>query len=96
MSITEDSHWLEAELEQSKRNLHEDLSQIASKLHQTRDRLKPTSVIREKLLPALGVALLFGLLLGYWEVPLEDIGKPVAGTMLTTVGKQIAARAIRG
>ena len=41
-------------------------------------------------------ALLFGLLLGYWDVPFEDIGKLVARMMLITAGKQIAARAIRG
>jgi hypothetical protein len=34
--------------------------------------------------------------LGYWDVPLEDIGKPVARTMLATVGRQIAVHAIKG
>jgi hypothetical protein len=96
MSITEETHWLEAELEQTKRNLQDNLWQIASKLHQTRDRLKLTSVVQEKLLPALGASLLFGLLLGYWDIPFEDVGKPVARAMLTTAGKQIAARVIRG
>jgi hypothetical protein len=96
MSITEDTHWLEAELEQSKLNLHEDLSAIASKLHHARDRLKPTSMVREQPLLALGGAMLFGLLLAYWDVPFEDIGKPIARTMLTTAGKQLAAQAIRG
>jgi len=51
-------------------------------------------VIREKPLPLLG--LLFGFLLGYWDVPFQDIGKPLALTMLTAAGKQLAARAIRG
>ncbi len=32
MSITEETHWLEADLEHSKQNLQEDFSQIASKL----------------------------------------------------------------
>ena len=94
MSITEETHWLEADLEHSKQNLQEDFSQIASKLRQTRARLKPTNVIREKPLPLLG--LLFGFLLGYWDVPFQDIGKPLALTMLTAAGKQLAARAIRG
>jgi hypothetical protein len=96
MSITEDTHWLEAELQQSKLNLHEDLLGIASKLHHARDRLKPTGIVREQPLLALSGALLFGLLLAYWDVPFEDIGKPVARMMLTTAGKQLAVRAIRG
>jgi len=44
----------------------------------------------------LSVGLLLGFAFGYWDVPFEDIGKPVARTMLTTVGKQIAVRAIKG
>jgi hypothetical protein len=51
MSITEETHWLEADLEHSKQNLQEDFSQIASKLRQTRARLKQTNVIREKPSP---------------------------------------------
>jgi len=44
----------------------------------------------------LSVGLLLGFAFGYWDVLFEDIGKPVARTMLTTVGKQIAVRAIKG
>ncbi len=96
MSITEETHWLEAELERCKRDLQDDLSQIENKLHQTRARLRPTTFIGEKALMVLSVGLLLGFAFGYWDVPFEDIGKPVARTMLTTVGKQIAVRAIKG
>lgn len=96
MSIAEDTHWLEAELERSKQDLQEDLSQIENKLHQTRARLRPTTFISEQALLVLSVSFALGFILGYWDVPFEDIGKPVARTMLTTVGRQIAVRAIKG
>jgi hypothetical protein len=96
MSTTEETHWLEAELERCKQDLQEDLSQIENKLHRTRARLRPATFIGEKALLVLSASIALGFLLGYWDVPFEDIGKPVARTMLTTVGKQIAVRAIKG
>jgi hypothetical protein len=96
MSVTEDTHWFEAELEQSKQKLHEDLAQMATKLHQTRIRLRPNNVLGVKPLPLMGIGVLFGLLLGYWNVPFQDIGQPLARAMLITAGKQITVRAIRG
>jgi hypothetical protein len=95
MSVTKNTHWFEAELEQSKRNLHEDLAQMATRLHQTRVRLMPKSSLGAKPLPLLGIGLLSGLLLGYWNIPFQDIGQPIARAMLVTAGKQIAVRAIR-
>ena len=96
MSTNEETQWLEAELERCKQDLHQDLSQIENKLHQTRARLRPATFIGEKTLLALSLSFAFGFVLGYWEVPFEDIGKPVARTLAATVGKQIAVHAIKG
>jgi hypothetical protein len=96
MSTSEETHWLEAELERSKQDLHQDLSQLENKLHQTRARLRPATFIEEKALLVLSLSFALGFVLGYWNVPIEDIGKPVARTMATTVGRQIAVRAIKG
>jgi hypothetical protein len=96
MSTSEETHWLEAELERCKQDLHQDLSQLENKLHQTRARLRPTTFIGEKALLVLSLSFALGFVLGYWDVPIEDIGKPVARTMATTVGRQIAVRAIKG
>jgi hypothetical protein len=96
MSTGEETHRLEAELQRSKQDLQHDLSQIENKLNQTRARLRPTTFIGEKALLVLSVSCALGFVLGYWDVPLEDIGQPVARTMAATVGKQIVVRAIRG
>lgn len=96
MSDTEDTHWFEAELQQSKQKLQEDLAQMATRLHQTRVRLRPNSLLGVKPLPLMGIGVLFGLLLGYWNVSFQDIGQPLARAMLVTAGKQIIVRAIRG
>lgn len=96
MSTSEETHWLEAELERSKLDLQEDLSQIGNRLHRTRAGLRPTTFLAERALLALGVSFALGFVLGYWDVPIKDIGKPVARTLATAVGKQIAVRAIKG
>jgi hypothetical protein len=96
MSTTEETHQCELELELSKHDFHEDLSQIGQKFHETRVRLSPTHVIGEKSLLISALGLLVGFVLGYRNLPLGDIGKPLARTMLTMVAKQIAARAIGG
>ena len=96
MSTSEETQSLEAELERCKQDLHQDLSQIENKLHQTRARLRPSAFIGEKALPVLSLSFALGFVLGYWDVPIKDIGKPVARTMAATVGKQIAMHAING
>jgi hypothetical protein len=96
MSVNEETHWLEAELERSKHDLQEDLTQIENKLQRTRTRLRPSTFLGDNALIILSISFAVGFALGYWDVPIRDIGKPVARTMLTTVGRQLAVRAIRG
>jgi hypothetical protein len=96
MGTSEETHWLEAELERCKHDPQEDLSQIENKLQQTRARLRPTTFLGERALMVLGVSFALGFALGYWDVPIGDIGTPIARTMLTTVGTQLAVRAIKG
>jgi hypothetical protein len=96
MNATEETGLLEAELERCKQDLQEDLLLIETKLHRTRVRFRPAHFIGEKALFAVCASLLLGFVLAYWDIPFEDIGKPVARTMLTTVGRQMAVRALRG
>ena len=93
---TEETHQCEIDLELSQHDFREDLSQIRQKLHETRVRVSPTHIIGEKSLLISALGLLVGFVLGYRNLPLGDIGKPLARTMLTMVAKQIAARAIGG
>jgi hypothetical protein len=96
MSTSEETHWLEAELEKYKQDLQQDLTQIENKLHRTRERLRPATFIEEKIFLALSISFALGFVLGYWDVPIRDVGKPVARTLAATVGKQIAVHAIKG
>jgi hypothetical protein len=96
MSTSEETHWLEAELERCKLDLHDDLSRIEHKLQLARARLRPTTFMRDRALLVLGISLTVGFAFGFWDVPLGEIGQPLARTMLSTVGKQIAVRAIKG
>jgi hypothetical protein len=65
MSTNEETHQCEIDLELSKHDLQEDVSQIGQKLHETRVRLSPTHVIGEKPLLILALGLLVGVVLGY-------------------------------
>jgi hypothetical protein len=78
MSIAEDTHRLQTEIERAKRDLQDSLSGIGNKLHQTRDRLVAVSFVRGRPFLTLGAAFVFGVLLGYWDVPFEEVGKPMA------------------
>lgn len=96
MSTSQETHWLEAELERSRHDLQQDLSHIEHKLQQTRARLRPTTFVTDKALILLSVSCALGFAIGYWNVPIGDISEPVARTMLTTVGRQLVVRAIKG
>ncbi len=96
MSTSEETHQYEIELELSKHDFQEDLSQVGQKLHETRVRLSPTHVIGEKPLLISVLGLLGGFVLGYRDLPFGDMGKPRAHTKLTRVGKQVAARTLGG
>jgi ElaB/YqjD/DUF883 family membrane-anchored ribosome-binding protein len=96
MTTSEETEQLQAELEESKQHLREDLSEIEDKLHRARARLSPARFITDKPLLALGVSFALGFILSWMDVSIEDLGKPVARTMLKTAGKEIAAQAIQG
>ncbi len=65
MSTAEEAHQCEVELELSKHDLREDVSQIGQKLHETRVRLSPMRLIGKKPLLISGLGLLAGFVLGY-------------------------------
>jgi hypothetical protein len=96
MSTSEETHWLEVELEKSKHALQHDLTEIENKLQRTRARFRPRTFLADNALIILGVSFAVGFAVGYWDLPIGDIGKPVARTVLATVGRQLAVRAIRG
>ena len=96
MNESENIHRLESDLEDKKRNLREDLELIGLKARETRAELSPTRLMRERLLLLSGIALVLGFILGYRGVPVEEIGKPAARTLLNQAGKQAGARAIWG
>jgi hypothetical protein len=86
MSTTEETHQCEIELELSKHDFQEDVSQIGRKMHETRVRFSLTHVLGEKPLLISALGLLVGFVLGCWD--LGNIGKPMARTMLTGVGNK--------
>src|SRR6266851_9862474 len=71
MSTTEETHQCEIELELSKHDFQEDVSQIGQKLHETRVSLSPTHVVGEEPLLISALGLLVGFVLGYWESPVR-------------------------
>src|SRR5947209_16458116 len=54
MSASQERRELESELENRKRELREDAAQISGKIEDTKAKLSPMNVVREKPLPALG------------------------------------------
>ena len=93
MNESENIHRLESDLEDKKRDLREDFEQISIKARETRAELSPTRLMRERILLLSGIALVLGFLLGYRGVPVEEIGKPAARSLLTNAGKQAGIRA---
>jgi len=64
MSTAEETHQCEVELQLSKYDFYEDLSEIKQKLHETRSRLSPMRVIKEKSLMISALGLLVGFVVG--------------------------------
>jgi hypothetical protein len=77
MTTSEETE-LQAELEGSKQDLQQDLSEIENKLRLVRARLSPARLIVENALLALGFGLAVGFVLGWRDVRIEDLGKPFA------------------
>ena len=107
MSASQERRELESELENRKRELREDAAQISGRIEDTKAKLSPTNVVKERPLLALGAALLLGFAFGYLlirrklpvkaeaQAAAEHLGKPIARGMLPTAGKEVAMRAMR-
>ena len=107
MSASQERRELESELENRKRELREDAAQISGKIEDTKAKLSPTNVVKERPLFALGAALLLGFAFGYLlirrklpveaeaQAAAEHLGKPIARGMLPTAGKEVTMRAMR-
>jgi hypothetical protein len=94
MNDSKNVHGLESDLQDEKRDLRQDLAEIADKARETtaeRFFLVPSS---SDSAPLAGWALVLGFALGYRRFPIEDVGKPVARTVLSSVGKQAGKRAV--
>jgi hypothetical protein len=94
MNDSENLHRLESDLEDEKRDLRNDIESITGKARETRAALSPTSLVRERIFLLSGLALALGLALGFRGFAIEDVGKPVARTVLSSIGKQ--SRKARG
>ncbi|MBF6570697.1 MAG: hypothetical protein IVW54_17670 [Candidatus Binataceae bacterium] len=94
MSATENIQSLERELENTRQDLRETVTEINHKVKETRARLSPTAIVQQRPLWFLGLSMLLGLVLGYRGVPIEKVGVPAARTLLNTAGKRAAMRAV--
>ncbi|GEM_PF-3062656 len=100
MSASEDIRELESELEEHKRDLHEDAIRISNKIEETRARLSPRRVILDRpMLTSFG-ALLVGFIVGYFldrrkGAPSETIaaltsaGRAGGRDILTSLGQNV-------
>jgi hypothetical protein len=96
MHASKEIRRLESDLEHEKEDLRQDVIRINNKLRTTRGDLSPAKFVRGRVFLLSGMTLGLGFALGYRGVPVEEIGGPVARTMLTTAGKQAVIQAIRG
>jgi hypothetical protein len=96
MNGSEEIQRLESDLEHEKEDLREDVTRINNKLKKTRANLSPAKLVQGRVFLLSGLTLGLGFALGYRGVPIEEIGRPVARTILTTAGKQAATQAIKG
>jgi hypothetical protein len=94
MNDSKNVHRLESDLQNEKQDLRQDLEEIAEKARETRAELNPMNLVREKIFLLSGLALALGFALGYRRFPIEDVGKPVARTVLSSIGKQAGKHAV--
>jgi hypothetical protein len=80
MNSHQDMHLLEAELEISKRDFHQDVRRIGEKLRETRARVNLMNAVVERPLLISGLSLLLGFMAAHWDLPLGEIGKPLGRT----------------
>jgi hypothetical protein len=66
MSAIEEIRRLESELEIEKQIFREDAAQIRHKIEETKAKLNPTNLVRERIYLAVGGALLTGFAVGYF------------------------------
>jgi hypothetical protein len=99
MSNSQDIGRLELELETHKREFREDTSRIKDKIQETKAELSPTNLVQKRVLLFTGMAFLLGFAVGFiFKRPreaVEQVGKPVARTLLTSAGKQAATSAAK-
>jgi hypothetical protein len=96
MNGNEQIRRIESDLEHEKEDLRKDVTRINNKLKTTRANLSPAKLVQGRVFLLSSLTLGLGFALGYRGVPVEEIGGPVARTLLTTAGKQAAIQAIKG
>jgi len=95
MHAVEEIGRLEADLLHEKEDLRKDFIRINNKLKATRNDFSPTTIVKNRLILLSGLTLGLGFALGYRDVPIEEIGGPIARSILATAGKQAAIHAIK-
>ena len=88
MATNDEINRIQSEIEQNQERLREDVSQIKEKVDETRAQLSPTSLVQRRILLFMGGAMALGFWVGHSNVPVPEIAKPAARTMLSTAGKQ--------
>lgn len=92
MVANEDIGRLEMELEDEKKEIRQDFTEIREKVGAARAELSPKKLIEKRLLLLSVAAFLLGFALGYRGVTVEEIGeigKPAARGLLKTAGTQV-------
>ncbi|PWT84125.1 MAG: hypothetical protein C5B58_05230 [Acidobacteria bacterium] len=96
MQPAEEIRRLESDLLHEKEDLRKDIIKINNKLKAARDNFSPVRIVKSRLILLSGLTMGLGFALGYRDVPIEEIGRPVVLGILASAGKQAAIHAIRG